>query len=461
MSENVASKKASFPGTFWAANTIELFERAAFYAVASFVVIYFHETLGMSPSMSTFLNGSLLWGLVYFLPILSGTLADKYGFKRSLMVAFVLIGAGYFVLGTVQQFWPGMVGTDTALAIDYTIPVVLGIILIGIGGSIVKPCIAGTVQRTAGTNATLAFGIFYMVINVGSMTGRGVSYFVRTSMGIPAIFTFVATSFALIGLLVVIFIYKEPEYVSDGKKDGQQVAKKTLKQALAGIFLVLTDIKFVFFLVVIGFYWFIYVQIYNLIPLFLRHLDPKAPVEIYTLANPVMIVLFQLLITKLTKAWTPIKAIMAGIIVTTLGMLVNVLPILLYPSDYARKITVLGILFPIATIFVLISFASMAIGEMLLASRQFQYIGAIAPKGQEGLYLGYANLPMAFGTLVGAPIGGIMYEHFIEAPAKLGQAIDPISMWLLVAGMGVVSLVGVAFYNNFMKKAILAKEEKK
>jgi hypothetical protein len=292
-----------------------------------------------------------------------------------------------------------------------------------------------------------------MVINVGSMTGRGVSYFARVNLGIPAIFTYVATVFALIGLLVVLFVYKEPEYVSDGKKDDQKVKQKTLGEALKGIYTVLGNYKFVFFLVVIGFYWFIYVQVYNLIPLFLRYLDPQAPVEIYTLANPIMIVAFQLLITKLTKKWSSIKSIMMGIIVTTAGMLVNVLPILLF-TDFTRKVSIVGILFPIATIFVLLSFASMAVGEMMLASRQYEYIGAIAPKGQEGLYLGYANLPMAFGTIVGSPIGGIMFEYFIDTPDKTGGKIDPITMWLLVAAMGVVSMVGLALYNKKMVKTI-------
>jgi hypothetical protein len=133
-------------------------------------------------------------------------------------------------------------------------------------------------------------------------------------------------------------------------------------------------------------------------------------------------------------------------------MLVNVLPILLF-TDIARKVSVLGVLFPIATIFVLLSFASMAVGEMLLASRQYQYIGAIAPKGQEGLYLGYANLPMAFGTLVGAPIGGFMFEYFVDTPAKNGQPINVLAMWILVAVMGVVSMVGLSIYNTFMVKS--------
>ncbi len=442
---------SKFPRSFWAANTIELFERAAYYAIASFVVIYLHETLGMSPTFSTFLNGSLLWGLIYFMPILSGTLADKYGFKRSLSLSFILISLGYFVMGNVQKFWPGIIGAQTGELVDYTVPIVLGILLIGIGGSVVKPCIAGTVQKTSGINATLGFGIFYMIINIGSITGRGVSYFVRVNMGIPAIFSTVATIFAIVGLIVVMFIYREPEYVSDGKKDAQVVQKKTLGQAILGIFKVLSDMRFVFFLVVIAFFWFIYVQIYNLIPLFLRFIDPEAPVELYTLANPLMIVAFQLLVTKLVKKWSPVKSIIFGILVTTAGMAINVIPVMLF-TDIASKVSIVGFALPIAGIFMIMSIASMAVGEMMASPRIYEYIGAIAPKGEEGLYLGYANLPIAIGSIVGAPIGGAIFEYFISSPAGRGEPIQAVTMWLIVALMGVISMVGLGIYNRILVK---------
>ncbi|MCK4835922.1 MAG: MFS transporter [Candidatus Aminicenantes bacterium] len=451
MNQEIIQKQKKFPASFWAANTIELFERAAFYATASFVVIYFHEILGMSPTFSTFLNGSLLWGLIYFLPILSGTLADKFGFRRSLSVSFIILSLGYFILGNVQNIWPKIIGAKAATAIDYSIPVILGILLIGIGGSIVKPCIAGTIQKTSGTRATLGFGIFYMVINIGSISGRGVSYFIRTNFGIPAIFTYAATVFALIGLIIVVFIYREPEYVSDGKKDDQVENKKTLGQAIAGIFYVLKNIKFVFFLIVIGLFWFIYVQIYNLIPLFLRFIDPTAPVEIYTLANPIMIVTFQLIMTKLTKKWTPIKSILIGVIITTIGMLINIIPILLF-TDIAKKVTLLEIMIPLAGIFMILSLAAMAVGEMMLSPRMFEYIGAIAPKGEEGLYLGYANLPIAIGTIVGSPIGGALFEYFISTPHKNGEPINPIATWLIVGCMGIISMIGLVIYDKFLVK---------
>jgi POT family proton-dependent oligopeptide transporter len=442
------SKPTPFPATFWTANTIELFERGAYYAMASFVVIYLKENLGMSPTFATFLNGSLLWGLIYFLPILSGTLADKYGFKRSLVVAFIMLSLGYLVMGNVQNFWPA--------GGNYTIPVVLGIVLIGLGGSIVKPCIAGTVQKTSGLRAILGFGIFYMVINIGSISGRGVAYFVRvhTRLGIPAIFFPVAFAFAIVGLLIVFFVYREPEYVSDGKKDGQTAAKKTLSQALLGIVTVLRNWKFVFFLIVIGMFWILYVQLYNLVPLFLRWIDPQAPVELYTLVNPIMIVSLQLLITRLAKKWTPVRSIILGVLVTTIGMLVNMLAPMLF-ANISLKVALLRIgnvhiLLPIAGLFLIVSIASMALGEMFASPRIYEYIGAIAPKGQEGLYLGYANLPVALGSIVGAPMGGRLFETFISDPVKNGLPAKPAMMWLIVAVMGIFSMIGLGLYDRFL-----------
>ena len=437
--------KSKFPATFWTANTIELFERAAYYSVASFVVIYLNETLGMAPTKATFLNGTLLWGIIYFLPILSGTLADKFGFKKALTLAFVLISIGYLVMGTLTQFWPALSGQAGSL-IDYTLPVVIGIILIGLGGSFVKPVISGTVQKTSGAMTTLGFGIFYMVINIGSMTGRTISYFVRTNLGIPAIFTYVATVAALIGLVITLLVYREPQYQTAVSTDAKP---KTVGQALLGMFIVLKNLKFVFFLIVIGFFWFIYVQIYNLIPLYLRFVDKNAPVELYTLMNPVMIVCFQLLITKFSKNWTPVKSIMVGVAVTVVGMLLNLSPALLH-MDASASVNLGVMILPMAGIFILISLASMAVGEMLASPRIYQYIGAIAPKGQEGLYLGYSNLPLALGTIVGAPIGGMLFTNLVKNPAAQGLPVQTSLMWLIVASMGVVSLAGLYLYDRYM-----------
>lgn len=324
---NEQSQLRKFPRVFWTANTVELFERAAYYAMASFMVIYLHENLGMSPSLATFLNGSLLWGMIYFLPILSGTLADKFGFRRSLSAAFVMIALGYVILGNLKAFWSG----------DYAIPVIAGICLIGVGGSVVKPCIAGTVQKSAGQRATLAFGIFYMIINIGSISGRLVSYFIRTRLGIPAIFKYPSTIFALIGLAATLVVYREPGYAEDAAAGAVPAPRRTLGQALAGIFM-------------------------------------------------------------------------------------------------------------------LVSIASMAVGEMMASPRIYEYIGAIAPRGQEGLYFGYTSLPIALASIVGGPIGGRLFERYVSGPLAAGRPVNALPMWLIIVGVGAASVVGLLVYDRLIMK---------
>jgi dipeptide/tripeptide permease len=444
MSTGTDRERPGFPLTFWTANTIELFERLAYYAVASFVVIYLTETLGMDPAKATFLNGTILWTIVYLLPVLSGTLADRYGFKKSLCVAFVFITLGYFIVGTVQSFWPKLAGSTGP--VDYTIPVLVGIVLIGVGGSVVKPCISGTVQKTSGLHTALGFAIFYMTINIGSMIGRTISYFVRVNHGIPSIFSYVATIAAAVGLLVTFIIFKEPRY---REEPATTEKPKTLKDALLGMVTVLKDIRFVFFLVVIGLFWFIYIQIYQIVPLFLRFIDPGAAVELYTIVNPIMIVCFQLVITRFTKDWSDLKAIMAGIIVTFVGMSVNVLPFLMGLDIFSRA--ALGkVIIPLGGIFILMSIASMAVGEMLASPRIYRYIGAIAPKGKEGLYLGYANLPLAFASFLGGIVSGKMFVVFIKNPHAAGLPLQAPLMWGIIAFMGVLSLAGVVLYDRLL-----------
>jgi dipeptide/tripeptide permease len=206
--------------------------------------------------------------------------------------------------------------------------------------------------------------------------------------------------------------------------------------------------------VVIGMFWILYVQLYNLVPLFLRWIDPQAPVELYTLVNPIMIVSLQLLITRLAKRWTPVRSIIFGVLVTTIGMLVNMLAPMLF-ANISLKVALLRIgnfhmILPIAGIFLILSIASMALGEMFASPRIYEYIGAIAPKGQEGLYLGYANLPVALGSIVGAPMGGRLFETFISNPVKNGLPAKPAVMWLIVAIMGVLSMLGLALYDRFL-----------
>ena len=444
-------EKYSFPASFWNANVTELFERAAYYSMASFVVIYLGR-LGLGDYWPSTLN-SVLWFLVYFLPILSGTIADQIGFRRSLLMACGLLVGGYFLMG--YPVWFGgqtmalQAGKEVTAGAGVLVPVALAIVLIGIGGSFVKPCIAGTVQRTHLGKATLAFAIFYMVINIGSVFGRLTAFFVRTKLGHLDTIFIVSMVASLLAFMTVLLLYRDPESTPDPNKP-----RRTIPEILIGMFKVLGSGRFALFLVVSSGFYFIYNQVYNVLPLYVSKTVELGPrMDLYTMANPITIVLFQLFITKLFGKMPPIKSIIVGTVIIGLAMLINVAPLFM-----AGGVT-MKVWLPLGSLFVVMTVALIAFGELFASARLYEYIGSLAPKGQEGLFLGYANLPMAIGSLVGGPAGAWLFNKVMCAGA-LKQAngllkLDPKAAatgWIILTLFGLGSALSLWFYNRWLQK---------
>ena len=134
-------------------------------------------------------------------------------------MACVLLVAGYFLMG--YPVWFGgqplalQAGREVTAGLGVMVPVAAAILLIGIGGSFVKPCIAGTVQRTHLGKATLAFAIFYMVVNIGSVSGRLAAFFVRTKLGRLDTIFLVSMLAAVLAFLTVLLRYRDPESTVD------------------------------------------------------------------------------------------------------------------------------------------------------------------------------------------------------------------------------------------------------
>ena len=148
------SKLKGFTPTFWVANVLELFERLAYYGSKAILTVYIAEKVGLGPERAGFLVGSVFNTLLYFLPALAGTFVDRYGFKRSLMACFAIFCVGYFLIGL-----GGLpMGQPLVEALGPTTYMVLALVITAIGGSLIKPCIVGTVARTT-NDQTKALGL--------------------------------------------------------------------------------------------------------------------------------------------------------------------------------------------------------------------------------------------------------------------------------------------------------------
>ncbi|MEN6458636.1 MAG: MFS transporter [Thermoguttaceae bacterium] len=453
-------KDARFPRPFWTANVIELLERGAYYAMASFLVIYLGD-LGFGDYWPSTLNG-VLWTLIYFLPILSGTLADQIGFRKSLLAAMVFLAAGYWLIGMPDWLhWTSASpkGAEHVTASPQALTsIVLGILLVGLGGSFVKPCVSGTVQKTSLGRATLGFAIFYVVVNIGSLFGRGFGYVVRTRTTLSGIFA-VSVACSIAALLVVLFLHRDPKAETAGLP---QKPRRSIGQILLDMVLVLRDVRFALFLLVSSGFWFLYSQVYNVLPLYIKKTVELNPaIDLYTMANPLVIVTCQLLVTRWFGKMKPIRSIIVGIVIIGISMLINLYP--LYAACgpqgvIACNLGVCQMAIPLASLLIILTVALIAVGELFTAARMYEYIGALAPKGQEGLYLGYANLPTAIGALIGGPVGAAIFNEIMCRDAVRQSngllQLDPAMAsagWLLLMGIGFASAAGMWLYNRWLE----------
>ncbi|HTJ15401.1 MAG TPA: MFS transporter [Steroidobacteraceae bacterium] len=404
-----------FERSFWVANFTELFERLAYYGLQAVLAIYLHERLGLSEAETGSIQG-IFGFVVWFLPILGGAIADRFGFRRTLATAYGILAAGYFLFASIGGDWLAPAGA--ALPLYWVVLVIL--IVPALGPGLVKPVVAGTTARASRENVrSLGFSIYYTIVNVGGMLGPLVASFVRTSLGPEAVFI-MSGSFSLAMLLVTIFAFKEPT-----RPPGTEVT--SIRETLRNMVVVLGNLRFVAFLLIFSGFFVMFWQIYIALPLYVRgYVDPNAPIDALIAIEGFGVISTTVLIAWLTKKWRPLPAMAVGVAITAVAWL-----ILLLGN---------GSLFIAATLFVI------ALGEALQASRFYEYCSRLAPKGQEGVFMGYAFLPIAIGFLIAGQIGGRLVRYFGDVRH------EPAQLWIVVCAIGLATALALVIYDRVVMR---------
>lgn len=415
ISASLQKVKSGFLPSFWVANFMELFERLAYYGQQIVFMIYMRNKLGFSESEAGQLSG-IFGGLIYMLPILGGTLADRWGFRRAFSIAFSILGVGYFLIGSVGM--SSFSGFYSNFPQYWLIMVFL--VFTAFGGSFIKPSVLGTVAATSTEETkSLGFAIYYWLVNAGAMIGPTIAYFVRDKFGNE--FVYVVSSLSCFAMLSVNIIFYK-----DVKTKANEVLESIGKK-IVNLFIVLANFKFMIFLLIYSLYWVIFWQEFIIVPYYITDFISKdAPYEIIqSWAAAGAIILLQIPLNRFTKNLPTSKAILYGFAFSSLIWVI----IGIYPS--------------IPTIAA--GIIAFAIGEMIQAPRYYEYISDLAPAGQQGLYQGYAFLPIAIARFAGDPFGGWIYQT-----AK--TANKPNMIWFSMIGIGLLATVLMALYNYIFRK---------
>ncbi|MGA2846170.1 MAG: MFS transporter [Candidatus Acidiferrales bacterium] len=408
--------RSGFEPAFWIANFTEIFERVAYYATSAVLAIYLSEQLHFSSELTGWVVG--IFGMVvWFLPILGGTLADRFGFRRALMFAYLVMTVGYFLLGSLAAPWMGSL--RHAMGDKW---LVLAILMIpALGPGVVKPCVAGTTARASSENVrSLGYSIYYTLVNIGGALGPIVAWLVRKQLGwgIESVFRVAALSVFLM-FWTTLFFYREP-----GRSGEQKVA--SVFTALSNMFVVLGNFRFVLFLVISSGFYIVFWQQYISVPLFIRgYVNPKANVDLILSVDPIIVICFQILASYLTRKMPAVRAMALGFFITGLSWIL----LAIHPTIPILVATLVGV----------------AIGEITQASRYYEYISRLAPSGQQGLYMGYAFLPIAIGYLIGGPLGGYLVHYYGEVVGR------PQQMWWVISAIGILTAALTWLYDKILK----------
>ncbi len=418
--------RTPFPKVFWIANTVEILERFAYYGIYFGFGIYM-EYLGYTRAQLGIVQSIFLL-FSYGIPIFSGSFADKFGFKKVLIVSYLAYLPSILLLIITKSF--------SGIA--------LTMLSIGFAAGIFKPLIAGTVRVTTdSTNKTLGFGIFYQMVNVGGSFGPIVAGKLRV---ISWNYAFLVAAIAIgLMLLVTIFFYKEP------KRDIEGV---TLAQKFKDIGTALSDLKFAFFLVLLGlFFWLPFWGFFNLCAVyvdrnidtaqlylnlksvfgtkfanFLSHADEGGVRRIMgeTISHTgYIIMIFQVLVSRIFERFKALPSFLFGLFISALGFLV---------IGYARIS---------AAAFVFLGIFLFAVGEMVSSPRIQEYITWIAPKEKAGLYMGSNFLAL----MIGAALSGVTYTSLSGHFQNLNH---PEYIWYTLAAHFILGIIVLLAFTKIL-----------
>lgn len=466
----------SFPGVFWLVILFEFFERGSYYGMMSVLSVYMVDVLHFSKPGVGLIKGTIQ-PILYFLPIISGALADRFGYRQTLTIAFALLGGGYFLTSQMTTYSA----------------VFLALVVMALGAGTFKPIISGTIARSTNEkNSTLGFGIFYWTINLGA--------FLFPLFLVPYLKNNIGWNWVIIAsaictgtmILPALFLFQEPEKPKTDKSivlamlaaqeiifspflslSRRLLSSDSWNLTLRAILLfpwslmvpaekraVLTpapeeakklddyNFKFLLLVVIYSGFWILYFQMFDSVLWYVKAYVDAAPlnqfvnsalgsmglnlqwkfdVEHVTVINSGTIILLQLIISNLVKNTRALPTMIGGILLGTLGMAILSLSTGIW-------IFMIGIVI-------------FSIGEMTAHPKFFSYIGQTAPRDKVAMYMGYICLYGVLGSSIGSILGANLYVHFVD------ELKQPRTLWLIFSGIGVLTILGLLLYDRFVAPA--------
>jgi dipeptide/tripeptide permease len=441
-----------FPRAFWVANTVELFERAAYYGVFIVITLYLSRILGFGDIEAAAIAGTFQ-AMLYLLPTFAGAYADRIGFRKSLLLAFALLAIGYAGMGILPTMLEsaGLVeygdqtvfnGIETSFQRYAIIPVMVFIVF---GGSFIKSVITGVVAKeTTKENRARGYSIFYAMVNIGAFSGKTIVKPLRDAMGNTGLIwiSYFSAVMALLGLLIVFLMFKSRHHQGEGK---------TMRELFDGLFRVLSNARLVVLILIITGFWMVQHQMYATMPKYvLRLAGEGASPEWYANVNPLIVFTMVGFVTHFMRRRTALFSM-------TVGMFIMPVSAIFMAAGNLLHGNILG-MHPVAFMMV-IGIAFQGFAETFISPRFLEYFSLQAPKGEEGMYLGFSHLHSFLSSIFGFLMSGVLLDKYCPDPRLFSSheawsdaAKNAHYIWYYFVGVALISAVALIIYGQVVRR---------
>jgi MFS family permease len=293
--------------------------------------------------------------------------------------------------------------------------VLIILMLPALGIAMVKPSVVGTTARASQENVrSLGYSIYYTLVNVGGALGPYLA-----SLTHDGVF-YVAALSVLLMFFAVFLLFREPEQAAD-------VPPPSVAQTARNFLTVVTNLRFILFLLIFSGYWIVYWQQYIALPLYLQKYGgvPEPTIERILITDAATVICLQILVSFLTKKVPPFAAITVGTLISSVSWLI----VASHPAVWTAVVTLIV----------------MALGEITLSPRYYEYVSRLAPPEQQGTYMGFAFVPIGLGSLAGGWIAGRVMHHFGEVQQQ------PTRVWWFFTAFGIGIAVLLWIYDVTFK----------
>ncbi len=405
---------ASLGYVFWVVGGMEMVERLAYYGVRAVATLYATRpvsTGGLGVTMATFGTLLLFWNLSQSLiPIFTGGLSDRYGYKQTIFASTVIKCFGYLLMAWLPSYWGFFIGA----------------MFLAIGTAVFKPGIQGTLIRaTSRLNSSMAWGIFYQTVNIGGWVGPLIALHMRT-IGWKYVF-YVNAGFICLNFLLLL-TYHEPGKAErlvrrQRIRDGHEKERSLVVDSLAE----LKKPHLSLYLLIFSVWWLMFPMLWDVLPKYVEDWVDTAPMVNFLFgenAHPGAVSRFLLGMDEGGRTIQP-----EGIVNINAGMIMLTCFIFAGLSAKMRATTsmLVGTLFVIVALVLFgasnnIGYAVLAMvvfsaGEMLASPKFSEYLGNIAPPDKKAMWIGFSQAPILIGWTIEGKLGPLLYNTFSSKDA--------------------------------------------